>query len=93
MRFYTIGILLWEFATGTGIAERDFYQGKHPFADQFLTGYVLNNIFEDINTGLTKDKFTTYKNISSRFYNIAIPFSPTINPSSWGGSVAKHISF
>ncbi|WP_262497650.1 RHS repeat-associated core domain-containing protein [Flavobacterium kingsejongi] len=34
----TIGVLLWEFATGTGLENRSFNYGEHPFATQFMDG-------------------------------------------------------
>lgn len=86
----TIGVLLWEFATGTGMENRSFNYGEHPFATQYIDGR-LNEILYIFNDKLNDAGYKTRPN-STDFYNISLPFSPFSNPESWGESIAKHIA-
>ncbi|WP_291276157.1 RHS repeat-associated core domain-containing protein, partial [Flavobacterium sp.] len=90
----TIGVLLWEFATGTVRDTRIFVYGKHPFANSYLDGSggsITNEILSDLGEKLYKDGFRKAPK-NSKEYSIALEFSPTLSPSSWGPSAAKHLT-
>jgi hypothetical protein len=86
----TTAILLYEFATGSGKTVRDFEYGVHPFATD-IVNQVIGGIEADFSKILAKEGFkkipqnTTVKDIS-------IPFSPSLSPSTWGTSIAKHLT-
>lgn len=87
----TIGILLWEFATGTGKEIRKFEVGVHPFANKLIEDRILNEIVNEFNEKAKKDGYD-FSNIgNSKEYQIALEFSPNMLPSSWIESVKKHV--
>ncbi|MDD3014656.1 MAG: hypothetical protein PHC34_13225 [Candidatus Gastranaerophilales bacterium] len=86
----TIGILLWEFATGTGMEKRNFNYGEHPFATQYIDG-KLGEIFRRFNDKLNESGFKVRPK-NTDYYTLSLPFSPTSNPASWGESIARHVS-
>ncbi len=88
----TIGILLWEFATGTGKEVREFQVGIHQFANSVIDGRILKEIVEEFNVAARKDGYEFSNLENSKTYNIALEFSPTKNPSSWLESLQKHIN-
>jgi RHS repeat-associated protein len=86
----TIGILLWEFATGTGMENRSFTYGEHPFANEYLIGR-LNEIVYKFNDKLNAEGYKVRPS-STAYYDISLPFSPSSKPQSWGESIAKHLT-
>ncbi len=86
----TVGVLLWEFATGTGKATRKFEVGVHPFANELIDGRILDEIVNEFNGKAKKDNYDFLKHPDSKEYKIALEFSPNKNPSSWLESLRKH---
>jgi len=88
----TIGILLWEFATGTGKGVRKFEVGTHPFADKLMDGRILEEIVNEFNEKAKKNGYNFSNAGNSKEYNIALEFSPNKNPTSWMESIKKHVN-
>jgi len=88
----TIGILLWEFATGTGKEIRKFDVGIHPFADRLIEGRILGEIVKEFNDKLKARGYDFSKLENTGTVNVALEFSPNKNPSSWLESLIKHVN-
>lgn len=86
----TIGVLLWEFATGTGKEVRKFDVGVHPFANRLMEGRILEEIVNEFNTALKAQGYAFNSVGNTDNVSIALEFSPTKNPSSWLESLQKH---
>ncbi|MEQ6122704.1 DUF6443 domain-containing protein [Pseudotenacibaculum sp. MALMAid0570] len=89
----TIGILLYEFATGTGKVERDFIYGKHPFATSYLSGRIVEELLGELTAILEKKGYDFKKLPDTNTETIKLEFSPDIskwNPASWKESAQKH---
>jgi len=84
----TIGVLLWEFATGTGRDSRTFKYGKHPFASMYFSGRIIEELNEKLSKQLRNSGYK--KGDDFDFERIGLEFSPTLNPASWGKSLVKH---
>ncbi|QMU66573.1 MAG: hypothetical protein GKR88_21280 [Flavobacteriaceae bacterium] len=89
----TIGILLHEFATGTGPETRFFEVGKHPFATSYLSGRIIKELITELVAELKEQNydFNNYPDVES--IRIDLEFSSDVrgwNPSSWKESVQKH---
>ena len=56
----TVGILLYEFATGTGLSERTFSNiDQHcPFVDMYASGRIIEEIKEDLKIMAQKEALT-----------------------------------
>ena len=87
----TVGILLWEFATGTGKGSRKFQYGVHPFANSVFEGRIINEIVDEFNGKLKNDGYDFSKVGNSNKHRIWLEFSPNSNPNSWMESLNKHI--
>jgi acetylornithine deacetylase/succinyl-diaminopimelate desuccinylase-like protein len=88
----TIGILLFEFATGTGKESRTFIYGKHAFATSFLSGRVLQEAAEKFVTQLVNQGYNFNTLNDTEEFKVSLEFSPTKNPSSWLESLGKHLN-
>ncbi|WP_445455991.1 RHS repeat domain-containing protein [Flavobacterium sp. HNIBRBA15423] len=87
----TIGILLWEFATGTGNESRTFEKGIHPFADDLISGRIIKEIITEFSEKAALDGYDFTMKGDSETYKIALEFSPNSSPSTWMNSLIKHI--
>ena len=86
----TVGILLFEFATGTGKEDRDFFYNTHPFANKFVDARI-NEIIYYSNKKIKEMGYDDVSKFTDAF-QISLPFSPNLNPSSWGNSIAHIIT-
>jgi len=89
----TIGILLYEFATGTGLETRNFDFGEHPFATSFMKGRILEEIVKEFTEKLQKQGYDFNSLGDTKTETITLEFSPDIggwNPESWKESYRKH---
>ena len=90
----TIGVLLHEFATGTGQETRKFIVGKHPFATSYMSGRILEEIVTEFSTKLRGQGYDFNALSDTETKTIKLEFSPDItkwNPNSWKESAEKHI--
>jgi hypothetical protein len=72
----TQGILLYEFATGTGKTEREFNY-PDPIVKEIASGYVLGDILNKFNEHLKKEKLTLSEwSKKGENFESDIPFSP-----------------
>ena len=72
----TQGILLYEFATGTGKKEREFNY-PDPIVKEIASGYVLGDIIDKFNEHLKKEKLTLSEwSKKGENFGSDIPFSP-----------------
>jgi len=89
----TIGILLHEFATGTGERTRKFIVGKHPFATSYMSGRILEEIVTEFSAKLRGQGYDFNALGDTDVIPIDLEFSPDIskwNPGSWMESAEKH---
>ena len=89
----TIGILLWEFASGTGKNVREFNYNEHPFANEYVNSRINEIIFYS-NENFKKMGYETKDGIiwNTEKYEIVLPFSPTKSPLTWGNASAHIIT-
>ncbi len=89
----TIGILLHEFATGTGPETRKFVVGKHAFATSYTSGRILEEIIEEFSAKLRGQGYDFNALGDTGVKRVDLEFSPDIkgwNPGSWMESAGKH---
>ncbi len=89
----TIGILLHEFATGTGKETREFIYGKHPFATTYCSGRILEELYVESMTELLNIGYD-FKNLpdTKKDIEVTLEFSPKKSPKTWSESLRKHFN-
>lgn len=100
----SVGILLYEFATGTGDQHRDFYYSKdkpNSFANKVVEGYVFKDVVEGVYRRVREeviDNENDWINVKNKmingkkgFYGFGIEFSPDQTGLRVDKSLNRHI--
>ncbi len=88
----TVAILLYEFATGTGKAERKFEFNKNPITNEFVQGRVFEEVVSDFYAKVN-DKGLSFEDFAKGgAVNYGLEFSPDDTEGGLQESVEKHIN-
>ena len=91
----SVAILLYEFATGSGKASRNFYYSEintNAFSNQVIEGRVLNEIVQDLYSTIVNDVFSYQDHLASKIpYTFGLEFSPD-HTETITESVEKHLN-
>lgn len=91
----TVGVLLYEFATGKGPSERRFtdIDNECPFVSMYLEGRIREEIINDLKAKLIKDGCRTYDDFKNIYSDDGVKISLELTPGeqlSIGQSVERH---